>query len=87
MVYVGQRHLLAQAVLALAERRNPSPHRSYRRADIEVKAFHKRGVALLAQWAQSLLEGLKRAEHDAVLHVDQTAALHGLDHLRVEQLR
>src|SRR5438552_17840248 len=26
-----------------------------------------------------------RAKHDAVLHADQTAAPHGLDHLRIEQ--
>ena len=48
--------------------------------------LHKGRIDLPAQRAQDLLDGLDRAEHDTVLHVDQTPAPHGLEHLRIEQL-
>jgi hypothetical protein len=50
-------------------------------ADLEVEAFHKLGVDLTAPRAQYLLDGLDRAEHDAVAHAYEAPAAHGLDHL------
>src|SRR5919108_4492188 len=41
-------------------------------------------VDLPAMCRQHLLDGLKGAEHDAVLRVDQASAPHRLDHLRIE---
>src|SRR5262249_15787465 len=49
--------------------------------------LNERGVDLPAAGRQHLLDRLKRAEHDPVCDGDQTAPPHGLDHLRVEQLR
>src|SRR6266571_6589651 len=36
---------------------------------------------------QHLLDGRQRAEHDAVAYADQAPPAHGLDDLRIEQLR
>ena len=87
MVDVVQRQLLAQAVLALTQRGDAPPNGCHMLAQAEVDALHKGGVDLPTAGRQHLLDRLQRAEHDAVLHVDQAPAPHGLDHLRIEQLR
>jgi hypothetical protein len=51
----------------------------------QVEALDKRRVDLPTARRQHLLDGFQGAKHDAVLHADQTAAPHGLDHLRIEQ--
>ena len=51
----------------------------------QVEALDKRRVALPTARRQHLLDGFQGATHDAVLHADQTAAPHGLAHLRREQ--
>ena len=81
-----QNELLPHAVLTLAEGGHPSPHRGDMLADAEVDALDEGGVDLPAAGRQHLLDRLKRAEYDPVLHADQTPAPHGLDHLCIEQL-
>src|SRR5919197_3099962 len=44
-------------------------------------------VDLPAMHREHLLDGTEGAEDDAGLHVDEAPAPHGLDHLRIEQLR
>src|SRR5262249_37167171 len=75
-----------QAILALAERADPSPNRGYMLADGQVEAFHECRIDLPTAGSQHLLDGLKRAEHDPVSHADQAPAAYGLDDLSVEQL-
>ena len=80
------RELLPQAVLPLAEGGHPAPDRGDMLADAQVDALNEGRVDLPAADRQYLLDRLQRAEHDPVLHADQTAPPHGLDHLRIEQL-
>src|SRR3989442_11476758 len=82
-----QDELLAYAVLALAERADLSSDRRHMLADGQVDALHERRVNLPAAGRQHLLDRLQRAEHDAVLHVDQAPAPYGLHYLRIEQTR
>src|SRR5438128_7406100 len=86
VVDMVQNELLPQAVLTFAECGHPSPHRGDMLADAQVDALDEGGVNLPAAGRQHLLNRLQRTEHDSVLHADQTATPHGLDHLRVEQL-
>src|SRR5215475_13036490 len=86
VVSLIQRQLLPQAILALAERADPSPNRGYILADGQVEAFHECRIDLPTAGSQNLLDGLKRAEHDPVSHADQAPAAYGLDDLSVEQL-
>src|SRR5713101_5139730 len=86
IVDMVQDELLAQALLALAQRADPSSDRGHMLADGQVEALHERRVDLPAAGRQHLLDRLQRAEHDPVPHADQTPPAHGLDHLGVEQL-
>src|SRR5713101_131143 len=79
--------LLPQPLLALAQRIDTPSHRGHMLADGEVKPLYESGVDLPAAGREHLLDRRKRAEHDPVPHADQTAPPHGLDHLRIEQLR
>jgi hypothetical protein len=81
-----ERQLLTSAVCPLAQRRGSAPDGRYRLAEAASDPLHKRGIDLTPQWAEHLLDRLDRAEHDAVLHVDEVPASHRLDHLRIEQL-
>src|SRR5262249_45204525 len=81
-----QSELLPQAVLPLAEGGHPAPDRGNMLADAQVDALDEGGVDLPAAGRQPRLDRLQRAAHDPVLHADQTATPHGLDHLRREQL-
>src|SRR5215467_271841 len=80
-----QGQLLAYAVLALAERGNPTPHRCHMLPDGQVEALDERGVALAAKGSQPGIDGLQGTKHHAMPHVDQTAPAHRLDHLRIQQ--
>src|SRR6266446_1442717 len=82
-----QGQLLAYAVLTFAEGGDASTDGGHMLADAEVDALNEGGIDLPATGRQHLLDRLKRAEHDPVLHADQTATSHGLHHLRIEQLR
>src|ERR671923_1463567 len=86
VVSLIQRQLLPQAVLALAERADPSSNRGHMLAEGQVEALHERRIDLPTAGSQHLLDGLKRAEHDPGSHVDQAPAAYGLDDLSVEQL-
>jgi hypothetical protein len=80
----GQR--LPAASLTFAEGGHTPSNRGDLLAEAEVEAFHKRRIDRPAAGRQHRLERLQRVEHDAVLHVDQALAPHGLPHLRIEQL-
>src|SRR5262249_2414122 len=75
------------AVLALSQRADPSPDRSDMLPDGEVEPLHAGCLDLPATGRQDLLDRLQRAEHDPGLYADQTASAHGLEHLRIEELR
>src|SRR2546428_8044751 len=76
-----QGQLLAYALLALAERGDPTPHRRHMLTDGQVEALDEGRIDLPAMSRQHLLDRTEGAEDDAVLHVDQTPAPHRLDHL------
>src|SRR6266849_641518 len=82
-----QCQLLAYAVLTFAEGDDASPHSGDMLANTQVDALDEGGVDLPAAGRQHLLDRLQRAEHDPVPHADQTAPPHGLDHLRIKELR
>src|SRR6266446_8549323 len=86
MVRLEHNKLLAQAVFALAQRIDTSPHRRYPLADVQVEPFNKGGVHLPTTRSQCLLDGLKRPKHDAMLDVDKAPAAVRLDHLSVKKL-
>src|SRR5262249_50470397 len=49
--------------------------------------LYERGVDLAAKWSQNGIDGLQGAEHDAVAYADEAPPAHGLDDLRIEELR
>ena len=85
MVHLEQYQLMPQAVFALAQCVDPTSYRRYALPDIQVEPLHKGRIDLPAAGRQHLLDRLQRAEHDAMRHVDQTPAPHGLHHLRIEE--
>src|SRR2546425_322950 len=56
-------------------------------ANRQVEALNEGRVDVPAVRGQHLLDGRQRAEHDAVAYADQAPPAHGLDDLRIEQLR
>src|SRR5712692_3670311 len=78
--------LLPQPVFALAQCADPPPDRGHMLPDGEVDPLYEGRVDLPTTWGQHMIDGFQRAEHHAVLHVDQAPAPHGLHHLRIEQL-
>src|SRR5712691_9571982 len=82
-----QCQLLPYARLVFAQGGDATTDRRHMLTDAQVDPLNERGVDLPATGHQHLLDRLQRAEHDAVLHADQTAPPHGLDHLRIEQTR
>ena len=87
VVRLLERQLLAQPLLALAQRAAPSPDRGDMLADGQGDALHKCRVDVPTQGSQDVLDGLQGAKHHAVAHADQTPAPHRLHHLRIEQPR
>ena len=86
VVDLEQRQLLAQALLALAQRGNTPPHGGDMLTDGQVDALRKGGVDLPALRGQHVIDGIQRTKHDAVAHPDQASPAYRLDDLRVEQL-
>ena len=52
VIHLKHHQLLTQAVLALAPRADPSPHRGDMLADAEVDPLHEGGVDVPAMWSQ-----------------------------------
>src|SRR6266700_6089576 len=59
----------------------------YFRIASQIEALDESGVDLAAQGSQHGIDGLQGAKHHAVPHAHQAPAPHGLDHLRIEQVR
>src|SRR5262245_48906650 len=87
VVHLIQYKLLQQPLLALTQRADPSSDRGHMLADAQVHALNERGVDLPAAGRYHLLHRLERPEHHTVAHSYQVPPAHGLDDLRVEQLR
>ena len=87
IVTVEHGHLLQQPVFALTQCADPSPDRGHMLTDGKVEPLHEGRVDVPATWGQHVIDGLQGTKHHAMLHVDEAPAPHGLDHLRVEQLR
>ena len=87
MVHLEQYQLMPQAVFALAQCVDPTSYRRYALPDIQVEPLHKGRIDLPAAGRQYLPDRLTRPEHHPMLDVDQPPSAHGLDHLRIEQLR
>src|ERR1043166_7868772 len=49
--------------------------------------LHEGGVDVPAMRSQHVIDGLQRTKHHAMTQPYQTPSAHGLDHLRIEQLR
>ena len=54
MVRLEHNKLLAEAVLTLAQRIDPTPYGRHTLAEVQIQALHKRGVALPAVVGQRL---------------------------------
>src|SRR3989475_8130516 len=87
VVRVIQSQLLAYAVLALAERGDPTSHRRHMLTDGQVEAFNEGRVDLPAMCGQPLLNSRQRAEDHPMAHSYQAPPAYRLDHLRIEQTR
>src|SRR6266566_3819428 len=86
VVGVKQGHLLAQTVLALAQRAGTTANRRHVLTEIEIEALHKGRVDLPATRCQHVVDTIERAEHPPVRHADQAPSAYRLHHLRIEQL-
>src|ERR1043166_6759378 len=87
VVDVEQCQLMLQAVLALAQRVDPTPYCRHALADVEVEPLYKGGIDLPATGSQDVLDCLQRAEHHPVLRPDYPLTPVLLEHLRIEQPR
>src|SRR5215831_2179966 len=87
VIGLEQHQLLPHAVLPLAQRGDTPPHCRHPLPDVQVEPLDKGRLDLPATGRQHLCDACYRPEHHAVAHADQMPAPHGLDHLRVEQLR
>src|SRR2546426_9959357 len=85
IVHMIQHELLAYAVLALVGRGDTPSHRPHMLTESQVEAFNERRVDLPAAGRQHVLDPLKRAEDDAVLHLHQTAPPYRLDDLCIPE--
>src|SRR5215472_6097764 len=81
-----QGELLSQAVLTLAQRADPSPHRGHMLAYREVEALNESGVDLAAKGSQHGIDGLQGAKDHAVTHPHQAPPAYGLDDLGIQEL-
>src|SRR3989442_15486687 len=87
VVDVIQRQLLPQPILALTQRADPSSDCRHMLTHRQVDALNECRVDLPAVRGEPLLDGLQGTEHDAVAYADQAPPAHGLDDLRIEELR
>src|SRR5215467_5620916 len=86
VIHLVHRPLLPYAVLALTERVDPTSHRRYPLANIEVQPFDKRCIDLATTRCQHLLHPLHGAEHHPIRDAHDAPAPVRLHYLRVEQL-
>src|SRR5215813_10195143 len=82
-----QGQLLAHAVLALAQRVDPTPYRGYPLANIKIQSLDKGGIDLPAIGSEDLLDRVQRAEYHPVFHHNDPLTSILLDDLRIEQPR
>ena len=68
-----QGELVSQAVLALAQRADPTPQGGHMLADREIDALHEGGIDLPTVYREHLLDGLKGPEYHTVCDADQAA--------------
>jgi hypothetical protein len=87
VIHLEQRQLLTQSIFTLTRRGAAPSNGRHPLTQAEIAPFHKRCIHLPAAGGQDLLDGPLRAKHHAVLHLDEAPSPHGLDHLRIEQLR
>ena len=87
VIGLEQPQLVPHAVFPLAQRGDPPPYCGHTLPDVQVEPLDEGRIDLPATGRQPLLDGLTRAAPDPVPHPHQTTAPHGLDHLRLEQLR
>src|SRR6266581_7048458 len=85
VVDLEQHQLLAQAVLMLAQRVDPTADRRHMLPEVEIEALYESGVDVPALRSQYLINGLQRAKHDAMVHPHQATAANDFNDLRVEQ--
>ena len=86
VVRVVHDQLLAQAVLTLAERIDPSTYRRHALTDIQIASLYKGGVNLAAAHRQQLLNPLPGAAHHPILDAHNAPSPVRLHHLSIEQL-
>ena len=82
-----QSQLLPYVCLVFAQCRNAPSNSGDMLAQVEIEALDEGGVDVPTTRREHLLDGLQSPEHDAVAHAHQAPPPHGLDHLRVAQLR
>src|SRR5712691_9991360 len=87
VICLKQRQLLVQARFLFAQRGDAPSNRSDMLTDAAVAALNECRVDLPAVRGEHLLDGLQGPEHDAVAYADQAPPAHGLDDLRIAQLR
>jgi hypothetical protein len=87
VVDVKYHQVLLHAVLALAQRVDPTPDRRHALAHVQVEPLDKGGIDLPATGSQDVLDRLTRAEHHPVLDPDHALTAVLLDDLGIEQPR
>jgi hypothetical protein len=85
VIDLEERQLLTQPRFVFAHRGDPPPNRRHRLAQVQMQALDKGRIALPAPLGQDGLDGLGRAEDDAVGDPDNAPAPVPLDHLRLAQ--
>jgi hypothetical protein len=85
VIDLEQHHLLTQAVLALAQRGDPTSNRRHMLADAEVQALNEGRIALPATHRSDLRNRFSGAKHPPVRDTDQTTPAGRFDHLRIQQ--
>ena len=85
-VAMVQSELLAQPLLAFAQRGDSPSDRRHMLTDGEVEAFNEGGGDLPAAGRSHLVDGLQGPEDHPVAHAHQAPPAYRLDHLRIEQL-
>src|SRR6266571_886893 len=85
MVRLEHNKLLAEAVLTLAQRIDPTPYGRHTLAEVQIQALNKRGVDLPAVVGQDFIDRCQGAKHHPMAHPYQASLAHGFDDLRIEQ--
>src|SRR6266571_9245014 len=85
IVAMVKSELMAQPLLAFAQRGDSPSDRRHMLTDGEVEAFNEGRVDLPAAGREYLLDGLQGPEDHPVAHPHQAPPAYRLDHLRIEQ--